>query len=68
MLVLSRKICESIVIDNSIVITVLELNRGRIRLGIEAPPAVSIQRRELLNVRPPSAAKVALPTASPIEV
>jgi carbon storage regulator len=49
MLVMSRKPGERIVIDNSIVITVLHTARGRVRLGIDAPPTVAIQRTELLE-------------------
>ena len=37
MLVLSRKRNESIVIDGSIVITVIEIRGDKVRLGIEAP-------------------------------
>jgi carbon storage regulator len=48
MLVLSRTTGERIVIGNDIVVTVLEVGRGRIRLGIEAPPEMSIRRNELL--------------------
>ena len=47
MLVLTRKIGERVVIDENIVITVVELRRGRVRLGIEAPPQVSVLRKEL---------------------
>ncbi len=47
MLVLSRKTGESIVIGDGIVIRVLGMNGRAIRLGIEAPPEVSIRREEL---------------------
>jgi carbon storage regulator len=47
MLVLSRKRGERIVLADSIVVTVLEVKRGTIRLGIEAPPHVPIVREEL---------------------
>ncbi len=47
MLVLSRKVGERIVIGETVVLTVLEANGRRIRLGIEAPPDVSIWREEL---------------------
>ena len=39
MLVLSRKKNESIVINNDIVITVVEIRGDKVRLGIEAPGA-----------------------------
>ncbi len=47
MLVLSRKRDESIVIDDSIKITVLEIKGGHVKLGIEAPSEVGILRYEL---------------------
>ena len=46
MLVLARKLGESISIGEGIVIKVVEVGHRRIRLGIEAPPAVRIRRRE----------------------
>jgi carbon storage regulator len=47
MLVLSRKINESIIIADSIVVTVLRVEGNKVRLGIEAPPNVHILREEL---------------------
>ena len=37
MLVLSRKLGEKIYIGDNICITVVDIDRGKIRLGIEAP-------------------------------
>ena len=48
MLVLSRKLGEKIHIGDNVTITVVEIDRGKIRLGIEAPRSVPIFRRELL--------------------
>jgi carbon storage regulator len=48
MLVLSRKLGEKIHIAGNIVITVVDIDRGKIRLGIEAPRDVPIFRQELL--------------------
>ena len=50
MLVLSRKLDESIVIDNRITITLLEVRENRIRLGIEAPKEIPVMRKELIVV------------------
>lgn len=48
MLVLSRKLNESIVINDNIVITVVGLDSsGRVRLGIDAPRDISINRGEI---------------------
>jgi len=47
MLVLSRKKNESIVINNDITVTVVEIRGDKVRLGIEAPKDVSVHRREV---------------------
>jgi len=48
MLVLSRKLNESIIIGEKIKITVVGFRGNHVRLGIEAPGDVSIMRQELL--------------------
>jgi carbon storage regulator len=47
MLVLSRRLNESIVIGNDVVITVLEIRGDQIRLGIDAPRSISVHRQEI---------------------
>jgi carbon storage regulator len=47
MLVLSRKKNESIVINNDITIVVVEIRGDKVRLGVEAPKAVPVHRREV---------------------
>lgn len=47
MLVLSRKKNESIVIDDNIVITVVEVRGDKVRLGIQAPREVPVHRSEV---------------------
>lgn len=47
MLVLSRKKNESIVINNDIVITVVEIRGDKVRLGIVAPRDVAVHREEV---------------------
>ena len=47
MLVLSRKRGESIVIGGDIVITIVEVVRGRVQVGIKAPPLVAVHREEV---------------------
>jgi carbon storage regulator len=49
MLVLTRKPGEQIIIGDGIVITVLEGRGEGVRIGIEAPKGVSIQRREVVE-------------------
>lgn len=47
MLVLTRKKNESIVIDDYITVTVVEIRGDKVRLGIEAPREVSVHRKEI---------------------
>jgi carbon storage regulator len=47
MLVLSRRLGEEIVIDGHIRIVVVEVRGIRVRLGICAPPLVSVDRKEV---------------------
>jgi carbon storage regulator len=54
MLVLSRKVGESIFINESIRLTVVQAKNGRIRLGIDAPPEVIVLREELTRSCLPS--------------
>lgn len=49
MLVLTRKLGEKIRIGDSITLTVVEVDRGKVRIGIEAPKDVRVMRDELLN-------------------
>ena len=48
MLVLTRKIGESLAINDNIRITVLEVKGKTVRLGIEAPSDVKVYRQEIL--------------------
>ena len=47
MLVLSRKPNERLIIGNNIVITILRVAGSSVRVGIEAPHNVQIQREEI---------------------
>ena len=49
MLILSRRLNDSILIDGGIRIVVLACDRRGVRLGIEAPSAVSILRGEIVS-------------------
>lgn len=51
MLVLGRKANERLVIDGRIIVTVVRVSGGQVRLGIEAPANVVIQREELRRRR-----------------
>ena len=47
MLVLSRRVGEEIAIANDIRVTVVAIQGQRVRLGISAPPSLSVVRMEL---------------------
>ena len=47
MLVLSRKTNESIVIDGNITVSVLRVDHDNVRIGIEAPLAIPVLRKEI---------------------
>lgn len=47
MLVLSRKKDESIIINDHIRVTIVEIRGDKVRLGIDAPKDVSVHRREV---------------------
>jgi carbon storage regulator len=46
-LVLSRRLGESIVIGNEVVVRVIEVRGDQVKLGIEAPRSVQIHREEI---------------------
>ena len=54
MLVLSRKIGERIIINDTITVEVLQVVGNRVRLGITAPDGIPIMREELLTAAPNS--------------
>ncbi len=47
MLVLSRKRSESLIIDENIIVTVVDIRGDKVRLGIDAPREMSIHRQEI---------------------
>lgn len=49
MLVLTRRVGESLVIGDDIVVTVLEVRSDGVRLGIDAPRHVRVHRAEVLD-------------------
>jgi carbon storage regulator len=52
MLVLSRKLHETILIGPDVKITIVRLAGDKVGIGIEAPKSVSIKRSELLPTNP----------------
>jgi len=47
MLILSRRTDESIVIGDEVTITILSVKGKQVRIGINAPPNVSVHREEI---------------------
>jgi len=53
MLVLSRKLGERVVFGDRVVVTVVKLDNGQARLGIEAPREIAVFREEIAPRLPP---------------
>jgi len=49
MLVLSRQRDESIIIGDTIVVTIVDIRGDKVRLGIQAPSEVPVHRREVFE-------------------
>ena len=50
MLVLSRDKGQEIIIEDDIIIRVIGVQGNKVRLGIEAPPSVSVHRKEIYDL------------------
>jgi carbon storage regulator len=60
MLILTRRVGETIRIGEDIEVTVLEVNGRQVRIGVKAPKDVAVDREEIaerkaLNPHPPAA-------------
>ena len=51
MLVITRKLEESIIIADNIEVTVLEVGPNRVKLGIDAPKSIKVIRNELIEAQ-----------------
>jgi carbon storage regulator len=47
MLILTRRLGESIIIEDTIKVTVVDINNQQIKLGIDAPKHITINREEV---------------------
>ncbi len=47
MLILTRRLGESIIIEDNITVTVIDINKQQIKLGIDAPKHITINREEV---------------------
>ena len=51
MLVLSRKVGEKVIVGDLITITLVSIEPNRVRIGIDAPQGVRIDREEVHRIR-----------------
>ncbi len=65
MLVLTRKLMEKLYIGNDVCVTVVRLEGGQVRLGIDAPREVAVVRAELIDGRSPPTRTVDVPADPP---
>ncbi len=49
MLILTRRLGESIIIEDNIKVTVIDINNQQIKLGIDAPKHITINREEVVK-------------------
>ena len=49
MLILTRRISESVIIGDNVKITVLGVKGNQVRLGIDAPKSVTVHREEIFQ-------------------
>ena len=49
MLILSRRVGQSVVIGDDITITVLRFKKGQVSIGVNAPKEVAVHREEIFD-------------------
>ena len=49
MLILTRRLTETLVIGDNVTITVLVIKGGRVRIGVNAPREIIVNREEILE-------------------
>ena len=49
MLILTRRVGESLMIGDDVTITVLGVKGNQVRIGVKAPTEVAVHREEILN-------------------
>src|SRR5437868_784865 len=65
MLVLTRKVGETLVIGDTIHVVVIAVRGEQVRLGIQAPPEITVDREEIHAAR--AANPLAVPVALPVQ-
>jgi len=49
MLILTRKVDESLIVGDEVKVTVLGIKGGQVRIGITAPRDIAVHRQEVFN-------------------
>ena len=57
MLILTRRVGETLTIGDNIEVTVFEVRGGQVRIGVNAPRDVVVNRKEILNRLNPESEK-----------
>lgn len=47
MLILTRRIGESLIVGDDVIVTLLGVKNGQVRIGIQAPKTTSVHREEI---------------------
>jgi len=64
MLILTRRVGETVMIGEDIVVTVLGIKGNQVRIGVQAPKNVAVHREELLKRIHEAEAAVSMPLRS----
>ena len=51
MLILTRRVGETLVIGDDVTVTVMDVNGKQVRIGVNAPPDVDIDREEIRELK-----------------
>jgi carbon storage regulator len=60
MLILTRRVDESLVIGDNITVTILGVKGNQVRIGVDAPRDVTVHRKELAQKQGPREHKLSL--------